>query len=124
MKSMFVLVFAFSLGVLAPLAKETPEFNQADTTHDTASLGSRNLDSLDAQDRFLSRKKREQINSCTDLFLKWAKFKSHQIHGVNNTFIKFGWSRGSAPSERKLGLANFATTIQIKLKKSQPKSIF
>ena len=70
MKSIFVLVFAFSLGVLAPLAEESPEFNQADTTNDTASPGSRNLDSLDAQDRFLSRKKRGQINSWTGLFIK------------------------------------------------------
>ena len=71
MKSIFVLVFTFSLGVLAALADETPEFNEADTTSDTASLGSRNLDTLDTQDRFLSRKKRAgQINSWTGLFLK------------------------------------------------------
>ena len=68
MKLIFVFVFASSLGVLAPLAEETPEFNQADTTFDTASRGSLNLDSLDTQDRFLSRKKRGQINSWTGLF--------------------------------------------------------
>ena len=65
MKSIFVLVFAFSLGVLAPLAEETPEFNQADTTHDTASLGSRNLDSLDTQDRFYPEDKSIVVQVCS-----------------------------------------------------------